>query len=56
MRKITGLRSGGKVFGTFHGELVYLADVSDEQLYMYKFILEKCQDVMPTFPNHFIFI
>ena len=30
-----------KPFGTFHGELVYLADVSDEQLYMYKFILDK---------------
>ena len=30
-----------KPFGTFHGELVYLADVSDEQLYMYKFILHK---------------
>ena len=30
-----------KPFGTFHGELVYLTAVSNEQLYMYRFILDK---------------
>ena len=35
-----------KTFGTFHGELVYLADVSTEQLYMYKFNIDKSVKIL----------